>query len=211
MPEQPRYIVVEGPIGVGKTTLASRLAKDFQADLVLEEPASNPFLERFYSNPRQMALHTQLYFLLQRRARVENLKFPLERMIVTDFLLEKDRLFAESTLDETELALYEQIHELVITDSPKPDLVVYLQAPVEVLLRRIHGRGERFERSIDTTYLQQLSDAYASFFHYYSDAPMIIVNATEINFAHNDDDYRELFDQIKTISNGRHFFNPLPA
>jgi deoxyadenosine/deoxycytidine kinase len=130
---------------------------------------------------------------------------------VTDFLLEKDRLFAESTLDETELALYEQIHELVITDSPKPDLVVYLQAPVEVLLRRIHGRGERFERLIDTTYLQQLSDAYASFFHYYSDAPMIIVNATEINFAHNDDDYRELFDQIKTISNGRHFFNPLPA
>ena len=211
MSNQPKYLVVEGPIGVGKTTLANRLAKDFQADLVLEEPASNPFLERFYSNPKQMALHTQLHFLLQRRSRVENLKFPLERMIVTDFLLEKDHLFAKSTLDEAELRLYEQIHELVITESPRPDLVVYLQAPVEVLLKRIHGRGQRFERSIDTTYLQQLSDAYASFFHYYHDAPMIIVNATEINFAHNDDDYRQLFEQIKSIDKGRHFFNPLPA
>ncbi len=209
--DQPKYLVVEGPIGVGKTTLANRLAKDFHADLVLEEPASNPFLERFYSNPKQMALHTQLHFLLQRRSRVAKLKFPLERMIVTDFLLEKDHLFAKSTLDEAELALYEQIHELVITESPRPDLVVYLQAPVEVLLQRIHGRGERFERSIDTTYLQQLSDAYASFFHYYADAPLIIVNATEINFAHNDDDYRQLFEQIKSIDKGRHFFNPLPA
>ena len=209
--DQPKYLVVEGPIGVGKTTLANRLAKDFHADLVLEEPASNPFLERFYSNPKQMALHTQLHFLLQRRSRVENLKFPLERMIVTDFLLEKDHLFAKSTLDEAELVLYEQIHELVITESPRPDLVVYLQAPVEVLLQRIHGRGERFERSIDTTYLQQLNDAYASFFHYYADAPLIIVNATEINFAHNDDDYRQLFEQIKSIDKGRHFFNPLPA
>jgi len=211
MPEQPKYLVVEGPIGVGKTTLANRLAKDFYADLVLEETASNPFLEQFYSNPKQMALHTQLHFLLQRRSRVENLKFPLERTIVTDFLLEKDHLFAKSTLDKVELRLYEQIHELIITDSPKPDLVVYLQAPVEVLLRRIHGRGQRFERMIDTTYLQQLNDAYASFFHYYDDAPMIIVNATEIDFAHNDDDYRQLFEQINSINKGRHFFNPLPT
>jgi len=211
MSEQPRYFVVEGPIGVGKTTLARRLAKDFHADLVLEEPASNPFLERFYSNPRQMALHTQLHFLLQRHSRIENLELTPEKVVVADFLLEKDRLFAESTLDEAELTLYEQIHGLVISDSPKPDLVVYLQAPVEVLLHRIHGRGRRFERFIDTTYLQQLNDAYASFFHYYSDAPLIIVNATEINFADNDDDYRELFDQIKSINKGRHFFNPLPA
>ncbi len=211
MSEHPKYLVVEGPIGVGKTTLAKRFAKDFHADLVLEEPASNPFLERFYSNPGQMALHTQLHFLLQRRSRVKNLSFPLERTIVTDFLLEKDRLFAESTLDEAELRLYEQIHELVIIDSPRPDLVVYLQAPVEVLLQRIHGRGQRFERSIDTTYLQRLNDAYASFFHYYDEAPMIIVNATEIDFAHNEDDYRQLFEQINSINKGRHFFNPLPA
>jgi deoxyadenosine/deoxycytidine kinase len=211
MSEQPKYIVVEGPIGVGKTTLASRLAKDFQAELVLEEPASNPFLERFYSNPKQMALHTQLHFLMQRQSRIESLNFPLAGMIVTDFLLEKDRLFAESTLDENELSLYEKIHERVITDSPNPDLVVYLQAPVEVLLQRIRGRGQRFERAIDSTYLQLLNDAYARFFHYYTGSSLIIVNATEINFAQDGDDYQQLFEQIKSISKGRHFFNPLPA
>ena len=211
MPEQSGYLVVEGPIGVGKTTLAGRLAKDFNAELVLEEPASNPFLERYYSNPRKMALHTQLHFLLQRRSRIEGLEFPREGMLVTDFLLEKDRLFAQSTLDESELDLYDQIYQLLITNSPRPDLVVYLQAPVEVLLQRIQGRGQRFERAIDTTYLQQLNDAYARFFHYYDDAPLIIVNATQINFAHNGNDYQQLFEQIKSIDKGRHFFNPLPT
>lgn len=208
---ESRYIVVEGPIGVGKTTLAGRLAKDFNAELVLEEPASNPFLERYYSNPRRMALHTQLHFLLQRKARIEALEFPPAGTTITDFLLEKDRLFAQSTLDESELALYDQIYGLLITATPKPDLVVYLQAPVEVLLQRIHGRGQRFERAIDSTYLHQLNDAYASFFHYYDDAPLIIVNATEINLAHNDADYLQLLGQIKSIDKGRHFFNPLPA
>ena len=211
MTEETRYIVVEGPIGVGKTTLASRLAEDMRANLVLEKADENPFLEKFYSNPRQMALHTQLFFLLQRKQQVESIdEERKDSRIVADFLLEKDRLFAEATLSDTEFRLYDQIYQSLIERSPKPDLVVYLQAPTEVLLRRIRKRGRRFERPIDTTYLHQLSDAYASFFHYYNEAPLLIVNATEIDFAHNENDYQRLFEQIRTIGKGRHFFNPLP-
>ncbi len=211
MTEETRYIVVEGPIGVGKTTLASRLAEDMRASLVLEKADENPFLEKFYSNPRQMALHTQLFFLLQRKQQVESIDEEREdSRIVADFLLEKDRLFAEATLSDTEFRLYDQIYQSLIERSPKPDLVVYLQAPTEVLLRRIRKRGRRFERPIDTTYLHQLADAYASYFHYYNEAPLLIVNATEIDFAHNENDYQRLFEQIRTIGKGRHFFNPLP-
>ncbi len=211
MAEESKYIVVEGPIGVGKTTLASRLAEDLKANLVLERADDNPFLEKFYVNPRQMALHTQLFFLLQRKQQVEGIdRDRQDERIVSDFLLEKDRLFAEATLSDTEFRLYDQIYQSLIDRSPKPDLVVYLQAPTEVLLQRIRKRGRRFERPIDSTYLHQLADAYASFFHYYNDAPLLIVNATEIDFAHNENDYRRLFEQISTIGKGRHFFNPLP-
>jgi deoxyadenosine/deoxycytidine kinase len=211
MTEKARYIVVEGPIGVGKTTLATRLAKDLQGGLVLERAEENPFLEKFYVNPQHLALHTQLFFLLQRKRQIEEIGADESgRTVVADFLLEKDRLFAEATLNETEFALYEQIFRQLIDTPPSPDLVVYLQAPTEVLLQRIRKRGRRFERPIDTTYLHQLSDAYASFFHYYSNAALLIVNATEIDFAHNENDYQRLFEQIKTIGKGRHFFNPLP-
>ncbi len=211
MAEESKYIVVEGPIGVGKTTLASRLAEDLKANLVLERADDNPFLEKFYVNPRQMALHTQLFFLLQRKQQVEGIdRDRQDERIVSDFLLEKDRLFAEATLSDTEFRLYDQIYQSLIDRSPKPDLVVYLQAPTEVLLQRIRKRGRRFERPIDSTYLHQLADAYASFFHYYNDAPLLIVNATEIDFAHNENDYRRLFEQISTSGKGRHFFNPLP-
>ncbi len=211
MTEKMKYIVVEGPIGVGKTTLASRLAEDMKASLVLERADENPFLEKFYVNPRQMALHTQLFFLLQRKQQVEGIALNRgDERIIADFLLEKDRLFAEATLSDTEFRLYDQIYQALISAAPKPDLVVYLQAPTEVLLRRIRKRGRRFERPIDTTYLHQLADAYASFFHYYNDAPLLIVNATEIDFAHNENDYQRLFEQISTIGKGRHFFNPLP-
>lgn len=211
MTEKTKYIVVEGPIGVGKTTLASRLAEDMKASLVLERADENPFLEKFYVNPRQVALHTQLFFLLQRKQQVEGIAVNRgDDCIVSDFLLEKDRLFAEATLSDVEFRLYDQIYQSLISVAPKPDLVVYLQAPTEVLLRRIRKRGRRFERPIDTTYLHHLSDAYASFFHYYNEAPLLIVNATEIDFAHNENDYQRLFEQISTIGKGRHFFNPLP-
>lgn len=212
MSDLPKYIVVEGPIGVGKTTLTRRLAKDLQGIEVLEQPDRNPFLERFYSNPRDTALHTQLHFLLERQRQTQGIeRREDDDVVVSDFLLEKDRLFAQATLDEDELQLYERIYEQLIFSAPMPDLVIYLQARADVLLQRIRHRGRRFERPIDSTYLNQLNDAYASFFHYYEDAPLLIVNATEIDFAHNQNDYDRLFEQIRSTSKGRHYFNPLPA
>lgn len=212
MSELPKYIVVEGPIGVGKTTLTRRLAKDLQGAEVLEQPDNNPFLERFYSNPRDTALHTQLHFLLERQAQTAGIEGREDdEIVVSDFLLEKDRLFAQATLSEDELKLYERIYDELIDQAPVPDLVIYLQAPVDVLLQRIRHRGRRFERPIDSTYLNQLNDAYARFFHYYEEAPLLIVNATEIDFAHNQRDYERLFEQICSTTRGRHYFNPLPS
>ncbi|MGV6818283.1 MAG: deoxynucleoside kinase [Thiotrichales bacterium] len=212
MSELPKYIVVEGPIGVGKTTLTRRLAKDLQGAEVLEQPDNNPFLERFYSNPRDTALHTQLHFLLERQAQTAGIEGREDdETVVSDFLLEKDRLFAQATLSEDELKLYERIYDQLIDQAPVPDLVIYLQAPVDVLLQRIRHRGRRFERPIDSTYLNQLNDAYARFFHYYEEAPLLIVNATEIDFAHNQRDYEQLFEQICSTTRGRHYFNPLPS
>ncbi|MGF1545788.1 MAG: deoxynucleoside kinase [Thiotrichales bacterium] len=210
---EPRLIVVEGPIGVGKTTLAQRLATDFKANLMLERADQNPFLERFYSYPRQFALHTQLHFLLTRVAAIREIQTaqPAPTGWVTDFLLAKDRLFAENALDEQEFELYEQVWRNIDHATPTPDLVVYLQAPVEVLLKRVARRGRNFERGISPAYLERLNDAYASFFHYYHEAPLLIVNATEIDFANNDRDYRQLLNQIVSIKRGRNYFNPLPA
>jgi len=197
---------------VGKTTLTRRLAKDLQGMEVLEQPDQNPFLERFYSNPREIALHTQLHFLLERQQQSQGIdERDSDQVIVSDFVLEKDRLFAQASLDEDDLLLYERIYDQLIVNAPTPDLVIYLQAPIDVLLQRIRRRGRRFERPIDSTYLNQLNDAYARFFHYYEDAPLLIVNATEIDFAHNQNDYERLLEQIRLTSKGRHYFNPLPA
>lgn len=205
------FIVIEGPIGVGKTTLARRLADSYHSDLLLEGAAENPFLEKFYENPKTAALPTQLYFLLQRARQMNAIK--QEDMFtpvrVSDFLIEKDRLFAELTLDSDELDLYEQVYASLTLDVPSPDLVVYLQAPVEVLLERIQKRGNTHEQLIEAAYLQRLSDAYVKFFYQYNNAPLLIVNATEIDFANNDDDYRLLYQQIAEIRSGRHYFNPM--
>lgn len=212
MAAKKKLIAVEGPIGVGKTTLARRLAEDFQADLMLESIADNPFLERFYASPKSMGLATQLSFLMQRVQQLETLQATGfgASVCITDFLIEKDRLFAQNTLDADELALYDSIHQRVLKATPVPDLVVYLQAPVDVLLRRIEKRGRGFEKPVSSTYLHQLSDAYTSFFHYYEDAPLLIVNATEIDIVTHDEDYKRLIEQIQAIKSGRHFFNPLP-
>lgn len=212
MAAKKKLIAVEGPIGVGKTTLARRLAEDFKADLMLESIDDNPFLERFYASPKSMGLATQLSFLMQRVQQLESLQatgFDAD-VCVTDFLIEKDRLFAQNTLDSDELALYDSIHQRVLKATPVPDLVIYLQAPVDVLLRRIDKRGRGFEKPVSSTYLHQLSDAYTSFFHYYDDAPLLIVNATEIDIVSHDEDYKRLIEQVQSIKSGRHFFNPLP-
>ena len=209
----PRYIAVEGPIGVGKTTLARRLADTFHYPLVLEPAAANPFLEDFYRDGQRNALSTQLYFLLHRAEQVA--RFARDDMLgpmqVTDFLIEKDRLFAEATLDENEIKLYRQIVERLHIDPPRPDLVIYLQAPVAVLLGRIRRRGIGAEQRIGSEYLATLSTAYAEFFHYYDDAPLLIVNAAQIDFASNERHYQTLIDQIDALDGVRHYFNPNPA
>lgn len=212
MSEKKKFIAVEGPIGVGKTTLARRLAEDFNADMLLENVAGNPFLERFYSRPEDMALATQLSFLMHRVEQLEALhEQGLEADIcVADFLVEKDRLFARNTLKTDELALYDSIHERVLTTVPVPDLVIYLQAPVDVLMKRIEQRGRGFEKPVSSTYLAQLSEAYTTFFHYYEDAPLLIVNATEIDIVSHDEDYQRLVEQVRSIKSGTHYFNPLP-
>jgi len=206
----PGYIVVEGPIGVGKTTLANKLAKSFASDLLLEGADENPFLEKFYDDPKAAALPTQMFFLLQRARQLKAMKQDdmFNPVRVADFLIEKDRLFAELTLDADELDLYEQVYASLTIDIPRPDLVVYLQAPVEVLLERIQKRGLKHERFIEAAYLQRLCDSYIQFFYQYNNAPLLIVNAADIDFANNDSDYQLLHQQITEVQSGRHYFNP---
>lgn len=206
----PDFVVVEGPIGVGKTTLARKLSASFDSNLLLEGADDNPFLGRFYENPRAAALPTQLHFLLQRARQLKEMKQEdmFSPVRVADFLIEKDRLFAELTLDDDELDLYEQVYSGLTLDVPKPDLVVYLQAPVEVLLERIRKRGLSHEKMIEAAYLQRLSDAYVNFFYQYNEAPLLIVNAADIDFANNEEDYQLLLERIVANRSGRHYFNP---
>jgi len=211
--DSPGYIVIEGPIGVGKTSLAKRLADSFGSDLILEGAGENPFLERFYEDPRKGALPAQLFFLFQRVRQIENMRQAdlFQPVRVSDFLIEKDRLFAELTLDPEELKLYEQVYQHVTLDAPVPDLVIYLQAPVDVLLKRIARRGIRYERNIDSSYLRRLSEAYARMFLYYDAAPLLIVNAEHINLVDSEADYTALLEQIHTTRQGMQYFNPMAS
>ncbi len=206
-----KFIVIEGPIGVGKSSLARRLAQSFNGQLLLEQADQNPFLERFYKNPRAAAFQTQLFFLFQRARQLEEVRqedlFGAVR--IADYLLDKDRLFARVTLDDAEYALYERVYERVAIDAPKPDLVVYLQAPVDVLVDRIAKRGIRYEQNIERGYLEKLTQSYARFFHGYDASPLLIVNSAAIDPVNNDVDYQLLFDQIAKTRRGRHFFNPV--
>lgn len=205
------YVVVEGPIGVGKTTLARRLAASFGCALVLEKPEDNPFLERFYRAPRQFALATQLAFLFQRARELKELRQSdlFSPLRVADFLLEKDPLFARLNLDDDEFRLYQQVYSQLRPEVPAPALVIYLQAPIDTLLQRIRRRGVAYEQGIDRDYLAELADAYARLFLSYSAAPLLVVNAQRINFVDDEADYAVLLDYITHIRPGRHFFNPL--
>lgn len=206
-----RYIVVEGPIGVGKTSLARRLADKLDATLILERADENPFLERFYRNPRAGAFPAQLHFLFQRAQQqaAMNQQDLFATVRVADYLLEKDRLFARLTLDTAEFDLYEQVYARLAIDAPKPDLVIYLQAPVDVLLERIAKRRVGYEQLIERDYLERLNEAYAQFFHGYADAPLLIVNAAAIDPVSNAADFEELFAAVGRARKGRQYFNPM--
>ena len=211
--QAPRFIAVEGPIGVGKTSLTKRLAETFNYELLLENAEENPFLDRFYQNPRQHALATQLFFLFQRAQQIaESRQSDLfEPVRVSDFLIDKDRLFAELNLEKDEYDLYHKVYQHLVIDAPKPDLVIYLQAPTEVLLQRIQKRGIPSEQMIESEYLNQLNRAYTEFFHYYSDSKLLIVNSAEIDLVANDEDYEQLVTYILSLPNGTHYFNPKPT
>tara|TARA_B100000161_G_C33489277_1_gene386260 strand:- start:180 stop:887 length:708 start_codon:yes stop_codon:yes gene_type:complete len=206
----PGYIAVEGPIGVGKTTLARRIADTFDYDLLLEEAELNPFLERFYQNRQQTALATQLFFLFQRVQKITELKQRdmFDQARVADFVLEKDPLFARVNLEPDEFTLYEKVFSKMRVDAPVPDLVIYLQASPDRLLERIDRRGIDAERLIDRQYLEQLNEVYSEFFLYYDAAPLLIINANEIDLAQGDRDYEQLVDYMLNIKKGRHYFNP---
>jgi len=208
-----QYIVVEGPIGVGKTHLVKRLADSFSGTLLLEQPENNPFLEKFYLNPRQSALPTQLSFLMQRVKLSKGLQQDdlFSTMQIADFMVEKDRLFAQITLDDDELALYNMVYDNLTMDHRTPDLVIYLQASLPVLKSRVSQRGIGYEQRIEDAYLKRLADGYADFFHYYEDSALLIVNAEQIDLVNSEQDYQNLLDQITNIQSGRQYYNPLPV
>jgi deoxyguanosine kinase len=204
-----RYIVVEGPIGCGKTSLANKLAQRMNATVMLEDAKANPFLAQFYRDMRRHALPTQLFFLFQRVGQLEALKQPdlFAKPTVADFTLAKDPLFARLTLDDAEYQLYSRIYAHVKPQAPVPDLVIYLQASVDTLIARVKKRGNPIEGHIDEDYLRRLSEAYTRYFHEYTDSPLLIVNSERLNFVDSTEHLDLLIERINAMRGGREFFN----
>lgn len=206
----PDYIVIEGPIGVGKTSLARQLAHTFNVELMLESAADNPFLPGFYENPETSALPVQLHFLFQRMKQMETLRQTdmFRPVQISDFLIEKDRLFAKVILSDAEYNLYRQVYDRLVLETPVPDLVIYLQAKPEILLKRILERGRDFEKHLDEKYLRKISDAYVDFFYHYNASPLLIVNTENFDLVNARDHYNMLLEYIGKLPPGRHYFNP---
>jgi deoxyguanosine kinase len=210
-PKTPRYIAIEGPIGVGKSSLAKILAQKYASRLVKEEVAGNPFLERFYENPRKFAFQTQLFFLLSRYRQQRELAQGdlFEGGLVCDYILAKDKIFALINLEDDEVSLYESIYKLLVSTLPKPDLVIYLQARPEILLSRVRKRGIAYERNISLDYLRTLSDAYNEYFFHYNETPLLVVNTSEIDFVESPRDLEHLVREVKSVKRGTQHYIPL--
>lgn len=208
--ESSQLIVVEGPIGVGKTSLAKKLSESLSGTLILEDIDNNPFLDRFYKGGRG-ALPAQLHCLFQRAKQLEILRQSdlFSSIYVADFHLEKDKLFASVNLDSSEMELYEKVYENMDIENVVPDLVIYLQANPSVLLERIARRNVPSEKFIDRNYLENITESFARHYHSYDDGPLLIVNTASIDPLNNEIEYKQLLEQIKTTKGGRHFFNPL--
>ena len=204
------YIAIEGPIGVGKTSLARALAKELNARIVLEGVEDNPFLARFYENPDQYALPVQLYFLLTRYSQQRELAQQdlFAQATVADYLFGKDRIFAALNLAPDELALYDNVYRLLDAQMPRPDLVVYIRANVEVLIERLRKRNRDFERHIGLKYLERVSAAFRDFFFYYDETPLLVVDTTELDFVEDSTDLKDLIREIDNAGKGVQYFVP---
>jgi deoxyguanosine kinase len=209
LPEKYRYIVIEGPIGVGKTTLARAISEATGATLMLEDPDANPFLARFYDDADRYALPTQLFFLFQRIDQIAELNQSdlFRHAVVSDFMLEKDALFARLNLKDDELNLYEQIYRHLKPQAPTPDLVIYLQAAAETLVERVHRRNIAYEKNIPDAYLYGLAETYTRFFYQYAAAPLLIVNSDRLNFVESQEDVALLMERVAAMRGPREFFS----
>jgi deoxyadenosine/deoxycytidine kinase len=206
-----RYIAIEGPIGVGKSSLAKLLAQKFDSRLVREEVAGNPFLERFYESPKKFAFQAQLFFLLSRYRQMKELAQGdlFQEGVVCDYIMAKDKIFALINLEDDEVMLYDSIYKLLVPTLAKPDLVIYLQARPEVLLSRVRKRGIAYERNISLDYLKTLSDAYNEYFFHYNETPLLIVNTSEIDFVESSRDLEHLVREVKSVKRGMQHYIPL--
>jgi deoxyguanosine kinase len=210
-PIHTKYIVTEGPIGVGKTSLTSLLADELGARLILEQAENNPFLSDFYKDPQRYRFQTQMFFLLNRFSQQQEMLQPdlFTRVTISDYLFDKDRIFAYLTLDEHELPLYEQVYRVLEPKIVKPDLVIFLQADTDTLLRRIKSRGRTFEKEVSRDYIAAVNEAYNHFFFRYSDTPLLVINTSDIDYVHRREDLDDLLKQILGMKQGTQYYVPV--
>ena len=207
------HIVIEGPLGVGKTSLANMLAESMNGRVLLEDTEENPFLLRFYQNPQRYGFQTQIFFLLRRYQRsLEIGQIDLfSPLIISDYLFDKDRIFARANLDDESFWLYEQLYQVLKKRMKTPDLVIFLQAKTDVLLKRIRKRDRSYERHISYAYLEKINQAFNEFFFHYSDSPLLVVNASEIDFVHVPEDFQDLVERIKGMRSGTQYYVPMSS
>lgn len=207
------YIVIEGPLGVGKTSLALKLAETLNAEALLEDAEENPFLRKFYQDPKKYSFQAQIFFLLRRYQRALDITQMdlFKRTMISDYLFDKDRIFARANLDDDEFWLYEQLFQLLRKRITPPDLVIFLQATTDVLVERIRRRGKKYERSISAKYLEEINQAFNDFFFHYSDSPLLVINASRIDFVNVPEDFEDLVGQIRRMRTGTQYYVPMSS